>query len=140
MNPHSLLLPCLTASLSGVPMSIRTLLREGRMAPPFASTKASLAEQRMRSNVLLVPVHSSSNKGPVILKVDLRDKFSWCTTWLQVNMKRRDLSHLLVLCVGHNLNQCGLAGSQHWQPRVSPIVVSGGDMEAVRSHVVVWTN
>ena len=46
---------------------MRTLLREGRIAPPFASTKASLAEQRMKSTTLLAPVQRSSSNGPGIL-------------------------------------------------------------------------
>ena len=51
---------------------MRTLLSEGRMAPPFASTKASLAEQSMKSTILPAPVQRSSDNGPVILKMNLK--------------------------------------------------------------------
>ena len=42
------------------------------MAPPFASTKASLAEHSKRSKALTTPVQRSSNNDRVILKVDLK--------------------------------------------------------------------
>ena len=45
------------------------------MAPPFASTKANLDEQRMRSRALPLPVQRFSNNIPVILMVDLKLRF-----------------------------------------------------------------
>ena len=45
------------------------------MAPPFASTKANLDEQRMRSRALPLPVQRFSNNNPVILILDLKLRF-----------------------------------------------------------------
>ena len=42
------------------------------MAPPFASTKASLAEQSRRITTLPVPVQRSSNNSLDILKLGLK--------------------------------------------------------------------
>ena len=74
-----------------------TLLREGRIAPPFASTKASLTEQSRRITTLPVPVQRSSNNSLVILKVGLKqmDNSSGISIKLESEEHNMALPHLL---------------------------------------------
>ena len=91
-------------------MCVWTLLREGRIAPPFASTKANLDEQRMRSRALLLPVQRFSNNNPVILILDLKLRFFFFSLLLLSKFSSRPnldgdliqkVSHLTAL--GHDL-------------------------------------